>query len=299
MRLSVWPDPTRPFSEVAAIARWAEAHGWDGVYFADHFMPNTPDGTPSSGATLECCATLGALVGLTDRVRLAPLVLGNLYRHPAVVANWAATMSSISHGRFALGLGAGWQINEHAAFGIDLGSVKERLDRFAEATAILRSMLTNDLTSVEGHYFEVHAPRAAGVEVTVPIIIGGKGEQRTMRIAAAFADEWNAWCTPELFAHKSAVLDRHCEHIERDPLAVRRSTQALWYFEDMVVDPVLEASLSGRPRIEGSADRMAEQVAQYRSVGVDELIVPDWNLGGLDPTLERLERCAAIVAESA
>src|SRR3954465_15844061 len=121
MRFSVWPNPAQQWTEILGVAEHAEATGWDGVYFADHFMPNDESGDRAlDGDVLECWSVLAALSSITDRVRLGPLVSGNTYRHPAVLAKNAATIDNISNGRLVLGVGAGWQVNEHRAYGIDL-----------------------------------------------------------------------------------------------------------------------------------------------------------------------------------
>src|SRR5689334_21581733 len=143
MRFSIWPNPTNPWFEVVELVQHCEATGWDGAYYADHFMPNDPAGAePSDGPTLECWAVLSELAAATERVRLAPLVSCNTYRHPAVLAKIATTVDQISGGRLLLGLGAGWQVNEHAAYGIELPGVKGRLDRFEEACAIVTSLFS-------------------------------------------------------------------------------------------------------------------------------------------------------------
>src|SRR5689334_7659835 len=106
----------RPWNEVVELAHHCEASGWDGIYFADHFMPNSADDEPNDGPTLECWSVVAALAAVTERLRLGTLVCGNTYRHPAVLANIAAAVDNISGGRLVLGLGAGWQVNEHRAY---------------------------------------------------------------------------------------------------------------------------------------------------------------------------------------
>src|SRR5436305_14047062 len=152
-------------------------------------MPNAPDSTPQDGDTIECWSVLAALAAAVPRLRLAPLVTSVTYRHPAVLANIAAAVDNISHGRLLLGIGAGWQENEHAAYGLELGSVKERLDRFEEATQLLIGLLREKRTTFSCRYFNVNdAPnQPAPVRERLPILIGGGGEKRTMRIAAQYA----------------------------------------------------------------------------------------------------------------
>jgi len=141
VRFSVLLNPSSPWADLLAVAMHCDTSGWDGVYLPDHFMPHDPAGAPQDGAFLECWGLLTAMAARTSRVRLGPLVLGNAYRHPAVVANIAATADVISGGRFVLGLGAGWQENEHTAYGIDLMAMKDRFDRFEEAVEVIRSLV--------------------------------------------------------------------------------------------------------------------------------------------------------------
>src|SRR5262249_8606742 len=129
MRFSFWPASQHPWSEVLALAQHVESTGWDGVYFCDHFMPNAAD---TSGPWGETWTTLAALAAAVPRVRIGGLVCGNTYRHPAVLAKMAATLDHISGGRAVLGLGAGWQENEHRAYGIPFYTLGERLARLDE-----------------------------------------------------------------------------------------------------------------------------------------------------------------------
>jgi len=283
MRFSIWPSPMRAWPDVLDIVRHAEATNWDGVYFADHFMPNDMAGaTPLDGPTLECWAVLAGLATATERVRLGSLVCGNTYRHPAVLANIAAGVDHVSNGRVVLGLGAGWQVNEHRAYGIELYDTRTRLDRFEEACAIVRSMLDNERTTFEGkHYTIVDAPnQPRPVQARLPLLVGGGGEKRTLRIAAQFADEWNVWGTAELVAQKSEVLLRHCDDVGRDPSTIARSTQAMMFLsEDESWLAGKRTQDTGRPVIVGTPNEVIDIVAGYRDAGVDELIVPDWNMG--------------------
>ena len=187
-------------------------------------------------------------------------------------------------------LGAGWQRNEHEAYGIDLGSVKDRLDHFAEAVEVVASLLRNPRTTFEGRHYQLHdAPCEPKPVGRLPLVVGGRGEQRTMRIAARFADEWNAWCTPDVMVAKSAVLRARCEEIERDPSSIQKSTQAMLVAgEDPAAMAEQAAKFAGRPVIVGSSDAIVDQVGAYAAAGTDELIIPDWNLGPVDATVDML-----------
>src|ERR1700685_3917768 len=116
MRFSIWPGPASRWDEIVELVTHCEATGWDGVYFADHFMPNGPGATPLDGDTLECWSVIAALAALVPRLTLASLVTSVTYRHPAVLAKIAAAVDQISHGRLVLGVGAGWQEDREAAY---------------------------------------------------------------------------------------------------------------------------------------------------------------------------------------
>jgi F420-dependent oxidoreductase-like protein len=284
MRFSIWPSPNQSWDDIREIAAHCEQTGWDGVYFADHFMPNSQGQEPLDGDVLECWSIIAALAATVPRVRLAPLVTSITYRHPAVLANIAAAVDQISHGRLTLGVGAGWQENEHAVYGIPLGTVRERMDRFAEAVQILRSLLSQPRTTFSGQYFQLEdAPcQPSPVQGRLPLLIGGGGERRTLRIAAEYADEWNAWTTPDLLTHKLSVLREHCEQIGRDPNEIHVSTQALMYLstDKQWLEDKRQAT-AGRPVILGTPAEVADIVARYRDAGADELIVPDFTLGSM------------------
>ena len=291
MRFSIWPTPAQPWDDILEITTHCEQTGWDGVYFADHFMPNGPGPAPVDGDTLECWSVMAALAASVPRLRLAPLVTSVTYRHPAVLAKIAAAVDHISHGRLTLGVGAGWQENEHAAYGIPLGTVRERLDRFEEAVQILRSLLDQPRTTFPGQYFQLaDAPaQPAPVQDRMPLLIGGSGELRTMRIAARYADEWNAWTTPELLAHKVSVLRAHCEEVGRDPAEIHVSTQAhLFLSTDQAWLNEHRHEAHGTRAIVGTPDEVADIVGRYQEAGAGELIIPDSNLG---PMARRKETC--------
>ncbi len=276
MRFSIWPSPASPWSETLATVQHAEATGWDGAWYAHHFMPNAAD---NSGPTSECWTTLAALAVAVPRIRIGSLVAGNTYRHPAVLAKMAANVQEISGGRLVLGLGAGWQENEHAAYGIEFSTVGGRLGRLEEACRVVKGLLGEERTNLAGRYYTLtDAPLAPKPPAPVPLLIGGGGEKRTLRIAARYADEWNVWGTPELLRQKQTILDQHCHDLGRDPKTIQRSAQAMLTITD---DEELVKRLagSGRPVIAGNVARVRDIIAAYRDAGVDEIIIPDWNLG--------------------
>jgi alkanesulfonate monooxygenase SsuD/methylene tetrahydromethanopterin reductase-like flavin-dependent oxidoreductase (luciferase family) len=187
MRFSVWPSPERPWADVLDIVQACDRAGWYGVYFADHFMPNDLGGEALDGPVNECWAVMAGLAAATEHLRVGSLVCGNLYRHPAVVANQAATIDQISNGRFVLGVGAGWQINEHKAYGIDLLSTKQRLDRFDEACAVITSLLREKRTTFDGEWYEItDAPcDPKPVQSPLPLLVGGNGVNLMFRLSCS------------------------------------------------------------------------------------------------------------------
>jgi F420-dependent oxidoreductase-like protein len=291
MKFSVWPSLSNPISEVLEIARHGEETGWDGVWVADHFMSNGDRGAGSH----EAFTVLAAIAARVPRVHLGTLVAGNTFRHPAITANMAAAIDHISDGRVILGLGAGWQVNEHEAYGLELGTVKQRLDRFEEACAIITSLFRNERTTFAGEYYTLDdaplVPRP--IQTPIPLMVGGGGEKRTMRIAAQYADQWNYWGTPEVIARKLAVLDAHCTDLGRDPKQIARSTQVQLYMsEDRAwLDAErerLEQTVVGVGRraidsaLVGTPEQIRDTVAGYLDLGIDELVIPDFSLGSLD-----------------
>lgn len=190
----------------------------------DHFYPIFVD---STGPCLEGWTTLAALAQATTRLRVGVLVTGIHYRHPAVLANMASALDIISNGRLELGVGAGWNEEESGAYGIELGSIKERFDRFEEACQVLTRLLTRDSTSFQGKYYRLKDARnepKGPQRPHPPICIGGSGEKRTLRITARYAQHWNfVGGPPEEFARKRDVLAAHCAEIGRDPKEIMLS----------------------------------------------------------------------------
>jgi F420-dependent oxidoreductase-like protein len=222
-----------------ALWRRAEELGleWASVY--DHFLPvfAEPTGPCFEGPTL-----LAAVASRTQSIRCGVLVAGNTYRHPAVLANVAATLDHVSHGRLELGLGAGWFELEHAQYGIPFPPVGERLARLREAARMLRSLWTEEETTFDGRYYRLARARCEPKPVQrphPPLWIGGTGERVLLRIVAECADGWNSLPVPvEDYERLGRALARHCAELGRDP------------------DPPL-ARLPGRPRGDRGRGRRA------------------------------------------
>lgn len=291
MDFSLWPSAQRTWQDILDGAEYAERTGWYGVWVADHFMQNNDD---LSAPLNECLALLAGLAVRTERVRIGSMVLGNTYRHPAVVANQAATLDQMSNGRFVLGIGAGWQVNEHEVYGIELPPVRERLARFEEACQVFKALLTQERATFDGKYYQLKGAPLEPKPKNLPVLIGASGEKVALGIVAGYADEWNHWGTPETAAHKGEVFREHCEKIGRDPSEVRRSTQA---FIEIVVPGDTEAverrerlSSGPMPVIMGSTEEVLDTLSRYPAAGIDELLIPDGFLGTGTRRFDALER---------
>ena len=252
------------------LAVWQAADGID-VYHSgwtfDHFYPIFSD---SAGPCLEGWSTLTALAQATTRLRLGTLVTGIHYRHPAVLANMAAAVDIISGGRLELGIGAGWNEEESGAYGIELGSIKERFDRFEEGCQVLIGLLSQDTTDFDGKYYQLKAARnepKGPQRPHPPICIGGSGEKRTLRITAKYAQHWNfVGGTPEEFARKrdvlASALRRHRPGPGRDHAVGSRPAQR----GPRLREGGRRGRRAGRRRA-GSGDRLSADAARSGSAG--------------------------------
>ncbi|GAC1534851.1 MAG: LLM class F420-dependent oxidoreductase [Acidimicrobiales bacterium] len=199
---------------------------FDSAWNFDHFYPIFSD--DSHGPCLEAWTTLAAMATATKRIRLGVLVTGVVYRHPALLANMAASVDVMSAGRLEFGIGAGWNEEECGAYGIELGSLTERFDRFDEACEVMVSLLSNRTTDFDGKYFHLTDAYCEPKPVQrphPPICIGGTGEKRTLRTAARWAQHWNYPGGPiDTWRAKRDVLHRHCADLGRDPGEIMTST---------------------------------------------------------------------------
>ena len=267
MRFGFWPNPRSDYEATKTLAQHAEATGWDGIWLADHFLPDEDELIPVH----ESWITLAALARDVPRVRLGTLVAGNTYRHPALLANMVATLDNLSDGRVVLGLGAGWQQNEHEAYGLDYGTTGSRLDRLEEACQVIKGLFGNNYFDFDGNYYQMQrAPlEPKPKQAKLPLMIGGGGEKRTLRIAAQYADEWNVWGDVAILKQKMEVLDQHCEDIGRDPDEIERSAVALLFLSDneKYLQRMRAADIA-MPTIIGNVSEVVDVVAALQEAGV-------------------------------
>jgi alkanesulfonate monooxygenase SsuD/methylene tetrahydromethanopterin reductase-like flavin-dependent oxidoreductase (luciferase family) len=294
MRFSFWISSHLGWDEVVAQARHAEGTGWDGLYVADHFMPNDDDAVDQP--MHECFSLLAGLAVAVPRVRLGSLVASATYRHPAVLAKQAVSIDHISDGRMVLGVGAGWQENEHRRFGIELGTVSQRLDRFEEGCRVWRALRDQPRATVAGRFVQLDdAPLQPKPVGPLPLLIGSSGQHRMARIVARYADEWNTWSTPELWRTKREGYDRALDDLGRDPASLHRSTQALVVLgEDGRARAEELAPI--RPAIGGTSEQLVETISRWASQGLDELIVPGFTLGSGARATDALDQLITEVA---
>ncbi|HET9920202.1 MAG TPA: LLM class F420-dependent oxidoreductase [Ktedonobacteraceae bacterium] len=216
---------------------WQEADGIPVIEHAwafDHFIPLGSDPT---GTQLEGWTLLGALAASTERLRVGLMVTGNTYRHPAVLANIGATVDVISHGRLDFGIGAGWNELESNMYGIPLYKPGERIRRLGEACEVVKLLWTEPVANFDGKYYQLHDARCEPKPVQKPyppFVIGGSGEQLTLRVVAKYANIWNfVGGSIDVFKHKSEVLNGYCKEIGRNPAEIERSIQERMNYGDL------------------------------------------------------------------
>jgi len=271
MRMSLCIDPGRSWPHVLALAQQVDSAGWHAVYVSDHFMPHDPAGRAVDGPVLECWTVLAALATQTAAVRLGSLVLGNTYRHPAVVANMAATLDQVSGGRLVLGIGAGWQPNEHVAYGIALPAAPDRIAVLDEACTVIRSLLDQRRSTIDGAAYRIRGAPCDPKPVSRLLLLVGGGGRRTMRVAARHADVWHAWAHPAELARKNAALDRLCEDTGRRPGDVARASGGTVAVRTgRSRDPA-----AGENDVQGTPEQVLSQLLAYRDAGAGEFIVCD------------------------
>ncbi|GAB2604399.1 putative luciferase-like oxidoreductase [Paractinoplanes abujensis] len=266
------------FGTVVAQAREAEAAGFDTVLVMDHFYQLPGIGSPDQ-PMLESYTTLGALSGATSTVQLSTLVTGNTYRNPAMLAKTVTTLDVVSKGRAVLGIGAGWFEREHHDLGYEFGTFTERFERLGEALAIIAPMLKGEAATFEGKWYVARgAMNNPRVRPTIPIMLGGSGEQKTFRLAARFADHMNIICDLADLPRKISVLRQRCEEIGRDPATLATS----FLIMGMVGETEREAEELGRTIPEdrrnraflGTPDQVAEQIQErILDAGVDGICI--------------------------
>jgi F420-dependent oxidoreductase-like protein len=278
IRFGVYSGPQHAtFDDCAELWRRCEQLGYDWVSVFDHFMPIVGD---PGGWCFEGPTMMAAMAAYTRRIRVAILVTGVTYRHPAVAANIAATIDHISGGRAEFGVGAAWLQEEHEQYGIPFPRIGVRMDMLDEACRVMRGLWSEDRFSFAGKHFHLQDAQLnpKPLQARLPLIIGGDGEKRTLRIVAEHADVWNTGLGElEEYRHKLAVLWRHCEDVGRDPAEIRKS---------LTFRPILaedEAALAARRR--ALAGKLPLDESYFRFLTTEqcvERLIPFIDLGAGD-----------------
>jgi F420-dependent oxidoreductase-like protein len=257
--------PDGIFDNVVAQAKAAEAAGYDRVLVMDHFYQLPGIGAPDE-PMFECYSMLSALAQHTDSVRLSALVTGNTYRNPTLLAKTLTTLDHVSHGRATLGIGAGWFQAEHDALGFEFGTFTDRFEKLEEALQIIGPMFRGERPSLDGkHYTAVDAVNSPAPVSKIPIMIGGGGEKKTLRMVAQYADESNLICANEDIPRKLAVLDEHCERLGR-----ARSEIVVTKLMMVAVAPTLDeanADLAAIAEVKGWNDQIMDMAKQQLIFG--------------------------------
>lgn len=280
--------------ELRRIWRRIEDLGYGWISIWDHFYAATF--RPDDPYCQEAVAAHAALAADTSRVRVGSLVYCAGYRHPAVLANAMCTIDQISNGRCDYGIGAGWAQVEYEAYGMTFPPVKERMDVLEEHIQVTRLLLTQDVSEFEGKYFSLKDARCEPkpVQPKLPIWVGGGGEQRTLKIAAKYADAWNVpFVSPEAFAQKREVLHKHCATIGRDPSEIRCAVNVgIAWTEDSLRSQFGELAERVRPGVlTGSEQQVIDRIGEYVDAGADQV-----NLALRAPiNVDDIERFAAAL----
>ncbi len=258
------------FERVAAMASQAEQSGFDTVMVMDHFYQLPMLGAPDD-RMLEAYTLLGALAARTKTARLGTLVSGNTYRNPALLAKIVTTLDVISGGRALLGIGTGWFELEHEGYGFRFGSLSERFEKLEEALQIIKPMLAGERPSFEGRHYQVKdainspPPLQSG---GLPIMIGGAGEKKTLRLVAQYADESNLPCAAAEIPRKLEALERHCEAVGRDRSSIRVS-----WLGSVVIGPTTAAAETARNEFLARRGMDWNTLPDHIKEGVDRALV--------------------------
>ena len=267
-------------------------YGWISIW--DHFYSATFK--PDDAYCQEAIAAHATLAADTSRVRVGSLVYCAGYRHPAVLANAMCTIDQISNGRCDFGIGAGWAQVEYEAYGIPFLPIKDRMDMLEESIQCTKMLMNEEISNFTGKYFNLNNARCEPkpVQDRLPIWVGGGGEQRTLKIAAKYADAWNVpFVSPEEFAHKRTVLHRHCETIGRDPAELRCAVNlGIAWNEDSLVSQFGGLTERVRPGVlTGSEQQVVDRIGEYVTAGADQV-----NLALRAPIqVDDIERFAAVL----
>lgn len=275
----------------------AENSGFDSFWVMDHFHQIQFVGRPEE-PMLEGWTVISFLAGITTKIRLGTLVTGIIYRYPSILAKVAATLDVLSKGRLFMGIGAGWNDQESLSYGISFPSTQERFLRLEEGIQIIRKMWTDEpYASFNGRYYQISNAYCNPKPVqkpSPPILIGGSGERKTLRIVAKYADACNLFGSPETVRKKLEILKEHCKSVGRDYDSILKTKLGAIVVDDNeeTARDRVKQSFSGFPEeqikefvIYGTPEDISRQIERLEQVGIQYLIVdlePGRELEALD-----------------
>ena len=258
-----------------------EAGPWDSVWFADHFIPPGASHEEEALTAFEGLSAIAFAGGMTQKLRLGTLVIGNTYRNPALVAKIAGTIDTMSRGRFTLAIGAGWYVREHEAYGWTFPPMRERQDRFEEAVQLIRMLIRSDQpVEFHGTYYDVdQAVLSPGsCDAPIPIMVGGTGPKRTLRTLAKDGDVMTldggagGGMALDYYRQKADILEGHCEDVGRDPAEIRRTLLMPCYLtEDQgLIDRAVKNL--GPGTVAGSRQYVVDRIGEFADAGIAEIM---------------------------
>jgi F420-dependent oxidoreductase-like protein len=273
-------EPDGLFDTITQIAKTAEESGFSTLTVMDHFHQIPPVGDRTLNM-FDGNTMLAALAARTEKVSLGLLVGGVMYRNPALLAKITTGIDVISGGRAFLGVGAAWFEEEHLAYGFPFPSLGQRFEHLEDALNIARAMFTNPESSYEGKHHSIkdalNIPQP--LRGDIPILVGGSGERKTLRLVAQYADGCNVNGDVEKIRHLMGVLERHCEDVGRDPAEITRTRLASLYLGKDHDDAqrMIEAGRADgtlpearmRMVIAGGPDEIAEQLSAFVDAGIE------------------------------
>jgi F420-dependent oxidoreductase-like protein len=294
-------DPVEAYETMTHVAQEAEALGFDSIWLFDHFhtVPR-----PTQEVTFECWTSTAALARDTQRVRIGQMVTCNGYRNPALLAKMASTVDVLSHGRLNFGIGAGWYEHEYKAYGYEFPDGPTRLRYLRDALRIIRAMWTEEEATVEGKYLHVNGAinQPKGVQKPhIPLLIGGAGEQVTLKLVAQYADACNIQhLDNEGMARKLSILKKHCDDVGRDYNTIWRTT----LFNCAIAETDQEALAKSQPYLRnipaehmreralvGTPDAIRKRVTEIEQAGGQEIIIFLQDAATIEPLRMFAEAC--------
>jgi F420-dependent oxidoreductase-like protein len=281
MDLAQIKDPVKAYETMTQVAQTAEEVGFTSAWLVDHFhtIPR-----PSQEMTFECWTSTAALARDTRTIRIGQMVTCNSYRHPALLAKMASTVDVLSHGRLNFGIGAGWYEHEYHAYGYPYPEAPQRLRQLREAVQIILAMWQEEEAHFEGNTYQVRGAinQPKGVQQPhIPLLIGGSGEQVTLKLVAQYANSCNVGDDPTTVERKLAILKQHCERVGRDYNSIHRTSTTFCLMADsdeqaMALLPDDRKARIGdtiQTALIGSPETIRQHLLAYEAAGVQELIL--------------------------